>query len=80
MDVGNGDISKRKISLTIQLSAPWEYEGGELQFMISKDIITFSKEKGSVICFPSFYMHRVLPLKKGNRKALVLFISGPPFR
>ena len=80
MDIGNGDISKRKISFTIQLSEPWEYEGGELQFMISKDIITFAKERGSVICFPSFFMHRVRPVTKGNRKSLVLWISGPPYR
>ncbi len=80
MDVGNGDTSKRKITLVLQLSDPSEYEGGELQFMISKDIITFSREKGSVVCFPSFFMHRVKPVTRGNRKSLPIFISGPPFR
>ena len=80
MDVGDGENSKRKISLVLQLSDPSEYEGGELELMISKDITTFRKEKGSVICFPSFFMHRVKPVTRGNRKSLVIWISGPPYR
>lgn len=78
----------RKISMSIQLSEPTEYEGGEFQFDFrnSKDgspnIRTVSelKEKGSILVFPSHLYHRVLPIKKGKRQSLVVWTIGQPFR
>jgi PKHD-type hydroxylase len=80
MDFGTGDLSNRKLSITVQLSDPDEYEGGELQFMINQDIFTATKEKGTAIIFPSFALHRVTPITKGCRKSIVGWISGPPYR
>jgi PKHD-type hydroxylase len=80
MDFGAGDISNRKLSISVQLSDEEEYEGGELQFMINQNIITAPKEKGTAIIFPSFALHRVLPVTKGNRMSIVGWIAGPPYK
>ena len=80
MDFGTGNVSNRKLSISVQLSSPDEYEGGELQFMINQNIFTATKEKGTAIIFPSFGLHRVTPVTKGVRKSIVGWISGPPYR
>lgn len=79
MDLGSAAYSKRKISITVQLSEPEEYEGGDLEFMIGRDIKKAPRKKGTTIVFPSFFLHRVSPVTKGVRKSLVLWISGHPF-
>lgn len=80
LDFGAGEISARKLSMTVQLSDPSEYEGGDLQFMINQNIVTAPREKGTIIIFPSFIMHRVTPITKGTRQSIVGWVSGPPYR
>jgi PKHD-type hydroxylase len=80
MDFGGGDISNRKMSISVQLSDPDEYEGGELQFMINQDIHVAPKTKGTAIIFPSFALHRVTEVTKGTRKSIVGWIAGPPYK
>ena len=74
----------RKLSLTIQLSDPSEYEGGDLEISIPQPeknlILKAPKEKGKVIIFPSYMWHRVTPVTKGVRKSLVWWVGGTPFR
>jgi PKHD-type hydroxylase len=38
------------------------------------------KEKGAVVMFPSYLMHRITPVTKGVRKSLVLWVGGNTFR
>jgi PKHD-type hydroxylase len=80
MDYGAGDISNRKLSISVQLSGPDEYEGGELQFMNNHKIISAPKTKGTAIIFPSYALHRVTPITSGCRKSIVGWIAGPPYR
>ena len=79
MDFGHGDFAKRKLSIVAQLSDPEEYEGGNLQFFDGSES-TAPRDLGSVIIFPSFMQHRVLPVTEGTRFSLVLWSSGPPFK
>jgi PKHD-type hydroxylase len=79
MDCGKGIQNQRKISVTVQLSDPDEYEGGDLQFNIGKEI-TAPRGKGNVVIFPSFFLHRVTPVTKGTRKSFVLWVGGEPYR
>lgn len=74
----NGNI--RKLSLTIQLSSPEDYEGGELVLQMSKDVNIMSKELGKMIVFPSYVLHEVRPVTKGTRYSLVAWITGKPFK
>jgi len=81
-DVGEGALNcGRKLSVSIQLSDPSEYEGGELQFSMDGDkILVAEKEQGTMVIFPSYLRHRVTPVTKGLRRSLVTWITGPPFR
>ena len=72
-----GATQRRKISIVLQLSDPEEYEGGELEMFVSKDIQKIPKKKGAAVLFPSYCMHRVTPVTKGERRSIVLWVSGP---
>ena len=78
----NGEM--RKLSLTLCLTDPKEYEGGELQFFngerpIEQRIINDIQDQGSVIVFDSRDWHRVIPVTKGTRYSLVCWSVGPNF-
>ena len=72
----------RKLSVSLLLSDPSEYEGGEFQIMYpgNKQVYTFKPALGQAIIFPSYAMHRVRPLKSGSRVSLVGWYGGPPLR
>lgn len=80
LDFGAAEISARKLSITVQLSDPEEYEGGDLEFMINQKKVKAPREKGTIVVFPSFIMHRVTPITKGTRQSIVGWVSGPPYR
>jgi PKHD-type hydroxylase len=81
MDTGAYRVNKRKIAMTVQLSDPSEYEGGEFEIWFGgQQSVVVPREKGDVICFPAFCMHRVRPITKGQRKCLVFWTGGRPFR
>lgn len=80
MDFHAGEISHRKLSVTVQLSDEDSYSGGDLQFMINDRIESAPRRKGTVVVFPSFMVHRVTEIKEGRRNSIVGWLSGPPFR
>lgn len=81
VDFRNSQPYHRKLSMTVQLSDPSEYEGGEFEFDGDIDPLPPEhKEKGTVLVFPSFYRHRVKPVTKGTRKSLVAWFEGPHWR
>ena len=71
---------QRKLSASVQLSDPGQYEGCDLQFHGVREIETAPRDRGAVIVFPSFIQHRVTPCTKGTRKAIVVWTTGPEFR
>ncbi|MBY5921076.1 2OG-Fe(II) oxygenase [Ferrimonas balearica] len=70
----------RKISLSVQLSSPRDYDGGELQFFYTNKNKAAPREQGTVVAFPSFVMHRVTPIERGVRYSLVAWVKGPRWR
>ena len=82
----------RKLSLSLILSDPNSFEGGELQFyngdrpladigkiseeQIKKDI----EAQGTVVVFDSRDWHRVQPVTKGVRYSIVCWTVGPNFK
>ena len=78
-DLGIGPMSTRKISISIQLSDPSEYSGGDLEFS-PHGVVERFRGIGTAIAFPSYIAHRVAPVTAGNRHALVAWIHGPHFR
>jgi len=79
MDCGSGVQNQRKISVTVQLSHPDDYVGGDLQFNLGQQL-TAPRVQGAAVIFPSFYLHRVTPVVKGTRKSFVLWVGGEPYR
>ena len=70
--------SVRKISMTLLLSPDNEFEGGDLEIM--KEGQAAKLKQGHAIFFASFIRHRVTPVIRGNRKSLVMWFGGKPFK
>jgi PKHD-type hydroxylase len=68
----------RKISMTCLLSPPNEFEGGDLE--LTKEGQSVKLQQGQAIFFASFIRHRVAPVIRGNRKSLVMWFGGTPFK
>jgi len=80
-DIGPGLLSQRKVSITVQLSDPSEYEGGDLEIWSGGDTsIKAPKGRGTVVIFPSYMMHRVTPVTKGSRTSFVLWVGGEHYK
>ena len=73
-------IFTRKLSLTIQLSDSSSYKGGDLLLYDSPNPRLCPKEQGKLILFPSYVLHEVKPVTKGERYSLVAWITGPQFK
>lgn len=71
---------QRKLSLSVQLSDPSDYEGCNLEFQAGNKIETAPRTRGSVVAFPSYVLHRVTPCTRGTRKALVAWTTGPKLK
>ena len=71
-----------KLSITLFLSDPEDYEGGEFQLMFHGDTYmhTMKPPIGTAIIFPATSRHRLRPLRSGKRTSLVAWMGGPPFR
>ena len=70
----------RKLSLSVQLSEPKTYKGGDLVLYEGEGELLAKKEVGSITLFPSFVEHEVRPVIKGTRYSLVAWITGDSFK
>jgi PKHD-type hydroxylase len=73
--------TNRKLSLTVNLSNPESYEGGDLEFFAgeSPPVDITKRKQGSVVVFDSCDWHRVTPVTKGVRYSLVTWLWGVDF-
>ena len=77
MDRGiSGSSSKRKLSMTVQLTDSNEYTGGGLEIMTGRVPVSMPRQAGIVSVFPSYMLHRVSPVLSGSREAIVLWFTG----
>lgn len=79
-DTQSPDINgfQRKLSCSILLNSPDEYDGGDLEI---KDVsVSPPKGRGTVIVFPSIVSHRVSPVTRGERYSAVCWTVGPAFK
>ena len=74
------NIIVRKLSLSIQLTDPKEYEGGELFLYENEKGTEMKKDQGTLILFPSYTLHEVKPVTKGERNSLVSWVTGKQFK
>tara|TARA_Y100000022_G_C13230889_1_gene367284 strand:+ start:83 stop:676 length:594 start_codon:yes stop_codon:yes gene_type:complete len=81
IDWNNSDGFDRKLSVTVQLSDPSEYEGGDFLFDETESPKPeLAKPKGTVLVFPSYLRHTVTPVTKGVRRSLVAWFVGPQWK
>lgn len=64
------------ISMTVFLSHPGEYDGGELIMESGAGELPFKLPPGSAILYPSTALHRVAPVTRGVRTAAVTWIQS----
>jgi PKHD-type hydroxylase len=76
-----GMIEPRKLSLSLLLNEPTEFRGGEFQINLGDESQTETIEfdRGTMVAFPSYIIHRVAPVYEGIKKALVVWVTGPKF-
>ena len=72
----------RKVSFSVQLSNPSDYEGGDLRFYrhSTTKFMEAPKDKGTLILFPSWTIHEVTPVTAGTRYSLVSWVNGPRWK
>lgn len=78
LDIGPHCLS-RKLSLSIPLNSPEEYQGGQLEFNFGSPVVQ-EQQAGQAIVFPSYAMHRVKKVSRGRRYSLVTWLHGPNWR
>ena len=79
----NGDPEyHRKLSCIIQLSDPNDYEGGDFELLNCCETPDAEgiRQQGSVIFFPSMFMHKANPVLRGTRYSIAAWFDGPKWR
>lgn len=71
----------RKLSATLLITDPTEFEGGDLEFIdYNGNTVSVPKSKGTMVIFDSRVPHRVTPVTKGTRISLVSWMLGPKLK
>ena len=71
----------RKLSFTLQLSSPDEYEGGNVQLIDDEGKSYIApRQRGCIILFDSRTPHRVLKVTNGTRRSIVGWVVGKRWR
>ena len=68
--------ARSDLSLTLFLSDPRSYEGGELVIESSAGEEPYKLEAGAMILYPSYTLHRVEPVRAGVRLAAVTWVQS----
>ncbi len=81
IDIGRSGLAKsRKLSMIIQLSKSKDYSGGDLEINYGGTAHSMDREIGTLIAFPSFALHRVTPIRMGERLSMAIWAHGPVFQ
>jgi len=79
-EIPNNEIDTRKLSVIVMMSDPnKDFAGGKFELNSGAEA-EVPMEKGKLIMFPSFLLHRVTPVTQGIRKTLVTWVVGPKFK
>ena len=78
IDTGRRETRLRKMTVSLQLSSPAQYSGGNLD-IIGHVRSPYWRLQGSAVAFASILGHRVTRVTQGTRIALVGWMEGPPY-
>jgi PKHD-type hydroxylase len=74
--MGDRDLLRSDVSLTLFLSSPGTYAGGELVIEDTQGEQAYKLEAGAMMIYPSSTLHRVEPVTSGVRLAAVTWIQS----
>ena len=76
VDAAHSPLGRRDYSFTLFLNDPSEYEGGELILNIPPEQKSIKLEAGSIVIYPTKYLHEVREVIKGERLVSVGWIES----
>lgn len=76
-DAGYDAMDRRLVSVSIELSPLGSHEGGDLEIIPDTVGRARTLPRGGARFFPSRAIHRVTPVTRGVRHALVIWTGGP---
>ena len=76
-DAGADSHEARRISVSVELSEPGDYEGGILEIVPDTVGRPRSLPRGGALFFASRALHRLTPVTRGVRHALVIWTGAP---
>jgi PKHD-type hydroxylase len=80
IDRGRGSIAgRRKLTISVQLTPPDAYLGGELEINADGCVFQAPRAQGTAVAFAAHTLHRVAPIVSGLRHSLVVWVHGPDF-
>jgi PKHD-type hydroxylase len=78
-DTAYGPMATRKLSVSVLLCEPASFDGGRLEFCPG-GALRNGHAMGTAVVFPSYMAHRITPVTRGQRVALVAWMHGSEFR
>ncbi len=76
-DAGMDRFDERRLSISVELSEPGDYDGGVLEIAPAVGV-SRTLPRGGARLFPSRAIHRVTPVTRGVRHALVAWTGRKP--
>ena len=64
------------LSCTVFLSAPEDYDGGELTIQIGSEQLSYKLQPGDALLYPSTTIHQVAPVTRGVRLAAITWLQS----
>jgi PKHD-type hydroxylase len=64
------------VAVTLFLSDPGTYDGGELMINTGHEIREVKLPAGSLIAYPPYFVHRVAPVTRGVRLAAITWVES----
>ena len=71
--------NRRKLSMTVQLSLPEDYLGGEVVLYAGPEDALIPTEVGMATIWPAWTLNEVTPITEGERWCLVAWAEGEAF-
>jgi PKHD-type hydroxylase len=75
-DAGHDAIGRRVVSVSVELSALGDHQGGDLEIVPDTVGQRRTLGRGGARFFPSRAIHRVTPVTRGVRHAMVIWTGG----
>ena len=74
--MGEATVWRTDLSLTLFLNEPSDYEGGELALESGSGEFRVKLPARSLVCYPTGQLHRVIPVTRGERLAVVSWVQS----